>query len=228
MRHVRMLFIAALCGLFTSGSAGAITLEDAIKMYVSNQYQTIGDSVAVEIVSSALKGAIVNPGDLSIKPMTDREPRGLFSFWCIRTSDGAIAERGQVTVRIRTFADALVSASNLPLRTQVTATDVLLKRIETTSLNEQPLTSTDRLEGFRLKRNLPAGAVLTAEALEATPVIQSGQEVVISFEDGPISVSTAGQALQNGGVGDLIRIRNKATGKQLMASVVDSRRVRVN
>lgn len=226
MKNPAIIATFLLSCLATATSAEP--LVERLTSYLCQTYQLERSSIDVSIVSNQLRISDTGNDSLQIKPMTDGAPKGLFSLWCQRITGDSVRSSGQVTLRVRTFAPALTAVRSLPMRTELSPDDVALTRIETTTLYETPVTDLSTIVDMRTRRLLQPGAVLTTDALEPVPVIRTGQEVVISFHSGAVSITTSGQALQNGSVGDLIRVRNRSTGKQIVASVVDSREVRVN
>ncbi|PWK60371.1 flagellar basal body P-ring formation chaperone FlgA [Roseicyclus mahoneyensis] len=92
------------------------------------------------------------------------------------------------------------------------------------------VTDPDTVVGRRLAVNLAAGRVILARHLEQHWLIAEGTAVAIASGGSGISVTTAGQALQNGQRGDRITVRNAGSGRVIEAIVTgpDSVAVRPN
>ncbi|MFQ5766660.1 MAG: flagellar basal body P-ring formation chaperone FlgA [Acidobacteriota bacterium] len=73
------------------------------------------------------------------------------------------------------------------------------------------------------RRNIEAGAPLTADLVVRTPVIRQGQRIGLVVRMGGITVRTTGIARRTAAAGDLIPISNAQTGKIINARVVDRR-----
>lgn len=77
----------------------------------------------------------------------------------------------------------------------------------------------DPLTGLVARRTLVPGQPIAKDALRSPTVVQQGQPVTVHYKDGPISIALSAVALQSGGVGDTIAIRNSDTGRTLRATV---------
>ncbi len=63
--------------------------------------------------------------------------------------------------------------------------------------------------GLETKRPLTAGTIVSKAMLAKPFVVRSGDNVAIVSRSGTIVVQVAGQAMQGGAVGDVIRVRNR-------------------
>ena len=85
----------------------------------------------------------------------------------------------------------------------------------------------ETLIGRRLAVNLAAGRVILARHLEQRWLIEAGAPVVIASAQPGLSVSMAGEALDNGQRGDRIAVRNTRSGRVIEAEVTGPDSVRV-
>lgn len=85
----------------------------------------------------------------------------------------------------------------------------------------------DALIGRRLAVHLAAGRVILARHLEQRWLIAAGDAVVIESARAGLSVSMAGEALDNGQIGDRIAVRNARSGRVIEAEVTGRNVVRV-
>ena len=86
----------------------------------------------------------------------------------------------------------------------------------------------EEIEGYRTKRNLRRGTILTTAAIEPIPDIEAGRELSIVYIGGLCRITTAGVALQSGMAGDYVKVKNKGSGKIILARVVDGTAVAVD
>jgi flagella basal body P-ring formation protein FlgA len=99
--------------------------------------------------------------------------------------------------------------------------------MEVTSLREQPVISFEQLRGYRSKRNLRKGVIITLRSIEQVPDIDVGREVSIIFDDGFCKITALGRAMHDGFVGKSIKIKSRSSGKIILAKVLDSKSVLV-
>ena len=71
-------------------------------------------------------------------------------------------------------------------------------------------------------RSLSAGDVLTDQHIERIPIIKRGEFIRILARGDLFEVTTEGTAMQDGGKGDLIRVKNVDSGKVIRGHVIDS------
>ncbi|OPY73287.1 MAG: flagellar basal body P-ring biosynthesis protein FlgA [Syntrophorhabdus sp. PtaU1.Bin058] len=101
-------------------------------------------------------------------------------------------------------------------------TDITVKEIYLSGRkNEYPATIED-VVGRVLKRDIAANTVVTKQVLEEQIALQRGNQVNIVAETKRLLVRTKGKAIDKGRIGDTIRVRNVASGKELMGRVTSS------
>jgi len=214
--------------VFLAQSAFAVETSEALLQMVREQFRLDAETYEIDILSNRLKTRMVNPADLSLRPLTQQEPLGLFSLQVEIKRDDAVIERGQVRLRIKKFADVLVATDKIERHQTVNEQQFELKRTDVTSLREQPVISFAELTGYRAKRNLRMGSILTTGALEPVPDIDVGGEVTIVFSDDWGTVTVPGQVMETGRIGDRVRVKNLASGKIVSATVISDKSVEVN
>jgi len=81
------------------------------------------------------------------------------------------------------------------------------------------------LIGQTPRRIAHAGKPLVSNELEAPQLVGRGENVTISFVDGPLVLTTKGKALQSGAKGDLIRVNNLNSNRTVDAYVTSENAV---
>ncbi len=127
-----------------------------------------------------------------------------------------------VPIQVISHKQVLVTTRPLARGTQVTP-EVL--RLETRSVNGRDyLSDFAGLEHLEVSRDLPAGALLTRNMLLASTIIERGQSVTILTKNSGLTIRMAGTALQDGGLNQRIKIRNRSSEKEL-EGIVRSRQL---
>ena len=221
--------IALMCiGLLWSGTAAALSPGDAIVKKMFAMYELDPEWYEIELLNHPFQTAEVDAGAIALRPLSQKEPLGLFSAMVAITDNGEAVEQGQVRMKIRRYADVLTAGDRFRRHDIIGAEGVVLKRMDVTSLIDKPLTALDQLTGKRAKRNINRGAILTTAAMEAVPDIEKGREVRIVYADGLCQVLTTGVVMQTGMAGDYIKVKNKTSGKIIVARVIDDTAVAVD
>ena len=64
----------------------------------------------------------------------------------------------------------------------------------------------DEAHGLEAKRNLAAGRIVRRSDLVEPRLVRRGDQVSVRVEEGALSITTRGEALQSGAEGDLVRV----------------------
>ena len=227
----RVIKTAFMLILFIVASAFAVSarVDDAtIIDKVRSTYDLDSAEYEIEVVSNTMRQTDGEKGVLICRPLSQKEPLGLFTILAKEMVGDRTISSGQVRLRISRFAEVVVINDRIKRHTVLTDESITVKRMDITTLLEQPVMTVDEAIGLRARRNLKRGQVLTYKAVEPVPDIQTGREVAIVYTDGICRISATGVALQEGVAGDYIKVKNKSSGKMIIARVVDASAVAVD
>lgn len=82
-----------------------------------------------------------------------------------------------------------------------------------------PATSIANLKGAVVKREVPAGTVLVNEMFDLPALVTNGHEVTVKLVSGDLVIVTRGQAVNDGAMGQLVRVFNPDSRKDYVARV---------
>lgn len=125
-----------------------------------------------------------------------------------------------VVVKAQVSARVLVMAHDVPAGQSIKDDDLTLERREVT-LTPDALSDVQAAVGLTGSRTLREGQVLSKRALLMPLLVVRGHSVSIVAGSGGIAVSVPGEALESGREGDVVRVRNTASGKVIRARVTD-------
>ncbi|WP_244472345.1 MULTISPECIES: flagellar basal body P-ring formation chaperone FlgA [unclassified Methylobacterium] len=80
--------------------------------------------------------------------------------------------------------------------------------------------------GRTARRMLLPGEPVPVNAVEDPRLVSRGAPTQIVFEENGLFITTVGSPLQNGGLGELIRVRNADTGRIVLGTVMADGRIR--
>jgi flagellar basal body P-ring formation protein FlgA len=151
---------------------------------------------------------------LKVVPLdTSQMSRLRFSARC---PDGA-SETYIVRASVRTTALAVATA--MPAGKTIDKND--LKRVDVDiALTPDAMRDVDDIAGRASQRPLRAGQVVQARFLKAGEGVRRGQVVQIVSRQHRFQINAVGTAMQKGDSDSLVRVRNDATGKLILARVV--------
>lgn len=131
-----------------------------------------------------------------------------------------------VPVRARSDVAVLVLARNVQPGEVLTAEDLAVAQRSSASVPYDYLSDSSQAVGLAMRRTQPAGAVVTAAALEAPAVVQRGELVTLTAGDGPISVKSEGVALGPARLKQRLKVRT-ASGRVIEGTAEGPGLVRV-
>ena len=112
-----------------------------------------------------------------------------------------------VRTRVQVMAPAVVTQRALAAGHVVEAADVKAGEVDLTGLQRPALRDTALAIGKVVRVGLAAGQAIGAEHLKSAIVVRRGASLEVTATVGQVSVTSAGTAMQDGAIGELIRVR---------------------
>lgn len=226
-----ILIVASAPLAFANGDAAGDISYTIPQQYVvdwmMNTYRLDPAWNQVEFLSTRLLGMDETSTVNVVRPLSQKEPKGLFTLLVEATDENGDSETFQVRLKIKLFADVVVATDRLGWHQMISEDVVKMERMDVTNLYDQPATSLADIVGQRTSRNISRGAIITSSSYEAIPQIEAGRPVSIVYAGDLYTVTAHGKALQDGYTGDFVKVKNQSSGKVLKAQVVDQNEVRV-
>lgn len=224
---IKILLVIGLLTFSSSGATGSTDANDLISVKVLAHFELDTSVYTVEILSDGFQSKTTNDFRIEVKPLYQAEPIGRYTIVATLFENDRQIESRQVRLFIHKFADVVVSKDRISRNDELSENSLSVERRDITDLREQPVVSVETIKGMRARRNLTRGSIVTTGDIESTPVIKSHSEVHIVFSGGLFKVTSKGEALQDGRVGEYIRVKNKSSNKIVIARVVDETAVAV-
>ena len=223
---IAVLLILIMTGAVLTASARVddATIVDKIRY----TYDLDTAEYEIEVLSNTMRQTQDSEGVLICRALSQKEPIGLFTILAKEMDGDRTISSGQVRLRISRFMDVVVVNDKIKRHALLTDDLFAVKRMDVTTLREQPITSINEILGLRAKRNLRLGQILTSKAVELIPDVEPGREVAIVYTDGICRISATGVVMQEGMAGEYIKVKNKSSGKMVIARVVDAGAVAVD
>jgi flagellar basal body P-ring formation protein FlgA len=105
--------------------------------------------------------------------------------------------------------------------------DVHLATEQNGNLSRDVLTDPEEAVGKKAVRSIQAGQPLTSQMVEDPPTVKKGSRVVVRARNDLISVTAQGKVMEDGRVGDEVRVVNLSSGKEIFATVKGPSQVEV-
>lgn len=181
-------------------------------------------------VSARWQGDILldTPGqvEFNVRRLSSRPFRGPTVVRLELHVDGALDRAMTVTVDCRSYRDVVTTTRGVRRGTLLEGALAVEER-DITNLKHGFFAGPESLEGMRAARPIGSGEIVSHRHVEPVPIVHRGDDVTMSVTTGNMSLLATGEALQDGGVGERIRVRNIDSGKVVYGEITEAGTVRV-
>ena len=240
---VELLAQSRQTGLLVTNWSGALDVR------VSRRARILEDSDLLELLTTTLqREQVKNQGELELrlarpgpKPQVPDEPLTLkvtempstgispsfvvsFELWDGKERVGD----WKAAVQAAVWRDIPVARTTLLRGQSVKDADVTMERSDVLMQRDAYLslpTSDDTLE---LTEGIPAGKPILTRCLHARPLVRRGEMVEGVYQEGSLGISLLVEALEDGSLGQAVRVRNPKTRHELHGTVENEKTIRIN
>lgn len=133
--------------------------------------------------------------------------------------DSPSAQRLRVTGRVHAMIQAPVLARTINRGEVITASDLTWQRVREEGLRRDIITDADQIIGLTPRQSLRGGQMVSANSLQKPVAVKRGALVIVVLKSGAMSLSARGKALEQGSVGDVVRVQNLNTNMTIEAVI---------
>jgi flagella basal body P-ring formation protein FlgA len=207
----RCLFPALL--LLASGAAHAGAAEDAAQVFLQDAARHLGNDVTVTVPAP----------EVALPPCTDPQPflPGHDQRLLGRVTVGVRCGDGQtryLQARVTAIGQYWVAAQDIPVGTLVTESMLEARSGDLATLPRLAVLDENAAVGRVATRTLARGSVIQGSQLQAPALIQRNRTVSVEAVGQGFRVVRQGEALQDGALGDTVRVR--MSNRSILTGVV--------
>jgi flagellar basal body P-ring formation protein FlgA len=135
----------------------------------------------------------------------------------------------KVTINATAHAweDEVIVAQSLAMHKVLSQADFTTRRVLVDSLPDKQLLKMDQCVGQEAAEDLQPGTVMTARLVSPVALVKSGQLITINLRRGSVRLRTVARAMEQGSLGQTIRVRNENTRDMLDVTVVGAQEARL-
>ncbi|WP_344795157.1 flagellar basal body P-ring formation chaperone FlgA [Litoribacillus peritrichatus] len=122
---------------------------------------------------------------------------------------------------VKAYGTVITASSPIGKGEIVTKDHIKYSKVNLAKMNGNVLTEADSILGLAAKRPIRQGYMLTHNQFEAPKLIKRGDGIMIQAVSKLLTVSTPGEALTHGRLGENIRVRNLKSDREVIARVKD-------
>lgn len=128
----------------------------------------------------------------------------------------------KVSTDTQVFLPVVISTGVINRGENISAKQLKLQATEITRNNRGFYHRIEEVSGMSAKRRIRPNQMLSPDLIDQPQAVKRGEKVqIIATKDG-IKAAMAGEALEKGAVGDVIRVKNISSGKTIEAKVVEA------
>lgn len=227
-----ILILLILAAIFPQSALSAVDREqevrDAVNSFVTTRTAGMGWDVRMRriTISDSLKlpdGKI----DYEIVASQQWEGWGSLSIAVLARQKDRVVRNIPVRIEVEALADTVVTLRQIEHGAGITAADLVLQKREITPNSHLAARTMEEVIGKRARTIIRANQPVRADQVEKVPLISSGQMVTIIAETEVLKISVTGKARSSGAEGDIIRVQNLTSLKEIPARVIDGSTVQV-
>lgn len=142
-------------------------------------------------------------------------------------ADGAPKEKFNVWVKVELYKDIVVALKKINKNTLIAAKDVGVAKREVALLPAKYFEDAQEIVGKKAKASIYEGSVVFDWMVKLQPSVTKGQKVKILAESPGLLVEALGIALEDGQIGDTIKVKRVDSKEKIEAEIKSSNEVEV-
>ncbi len=203
-------------------------VREAVTAFVTNRTAGMGWDVHLRrlIISGSLKlpdGVI----DYEVVAPQKWEGWGQITITVLARQNNRLLSNIPVRIDVVALADAVVSLRQIEQGRTIAPDDLTIQKYELSQSSHLAIRSLDEAVGKKARTTIRANQPVRTDQVEKIPLIKSGQLVTIIAENGVLKLSVSGKANSSGAEGDIIRVHNLSSLKEIPAKVINGSTVQI-
>ncbi|MCD6297573.1 MAG: flagellar basal body P-ring formation protein FlgA [Deltaproteobacteria bacterium] len=134
----------------------------------------------------------------------------------------------QLSAWVDVFESIVCASRDLKRKEVIKKVDVHLVRKNISHMPPNTIRELNKAVGLMIKHTVKADTCLKAWMLEKPSIVERGDIVTILAESGGLKVTVPGRVLEKGYLGELIKVQNAMSKKEVYAKVINNLTVRVS
>ncbi len=187
------------------------------------------DPKQVSIKFSGTKDISLTAGKVTyeVVPRKKEDYLGNSNLLVVFMVGGREEKRIWVTAHIDVNQEVVVSTHPLKRHYIITKEDICLKKMNLKGLPKDVITNPFEVIGKRTRRTVDPDVPLRLNCLEVPPLVRRGDMVTIIVETEVLKITTQGVVTEDGGKGEMVRVINTGSRREVFARVINSRTVEI-
>jgi flagella basal body P-ring formation protein FlgA len=163
---------------------------------------------------------------VEVQPVSPNSIGGIVPLSFAISVDGRECEKRVILFKVEILKEVVIAVRNLGKNKAIKSEDL---RIALRDIGEHldVFFQKNGLTGKRSRKPIPEGTIITGNMVEALPIVFQGDLVTIVIESPAFRITAQGKAKEDGAPGQIIRVANTSSMKEIPAQVVGEKLVKV-
>lgn len=146
----------------------------------------------------------------------------------ILTTINSKGDKEKIKVGFDEAIKIIVPSSTIAKGQEISESQLVEIKFPKARFSKNLVFASEVITGKIAKKNLLAGKVIYLQDVTKVIALEKGKIIKVIYNKGSLNIEAKAVVLQNGGVDDLIEVRNPDSGKVLLARVINSDLVMVD
>lgn len=243
-----IFILLCILGVYST-SMGAAISENGRQDVIHQEHQTIPETKFREIFHKYLDQNLNNPKcDVVISRLKitgnvpvpvgkvgfqqyqkgKRRLEGHVGLIVVVKVNGVVRNKVKLSGWVDIFQPVVCASRDIKRGQQISIDDLYLVKRNISHLSSKILTDTSEIVGLMAKHNVKADTSLKEWMFEKFPIVDKGDIVTILAESGDLRVTAPGRVLMKGYTGEVVKVQNLMSKKEIYAKVVNGSMVAVD
>jgi flagella basal body P-ring formation protein FlgA len=157
-----------------------------------------------------------------------RRFEGHVSLIVVVKINGVVKNKVKLSGWVDIFQPVVCASRDLKRGERINEDDLYLVKRNISHLSSKILTDMNKIIGLMAKHNVKKDSCLKEWMFEKFPIVDKGDIVTILAESGDLKVTAPGRVLMKGYEGELVKVENLMSKKEIYAKVVNGSMVAVD
>ncbi|MDY3198835.1 MAG: flagellar basal body P-ring formation chaperone FlgA [Pseudomonadaceae bacterium] len=202
-------------------------LEDQVALHLAASSQPARHEISVNRLDPRLRLPLCPADAISAQLESPEIPVGRVTVR-VSCDSSQVQWRLFVPAQVDLFQSVVVLTRPLARHAILGPEDITLRERNIGQISGGYLLQPEQAIGMRLRRPVQADSVLSPQQLEQDETVKRGDRVVITAANSRVAVRMPGEALESGGTGAQIRVRNTRSDRVVRARIVGPGQVEVH
>jgi len=233
-KSLNLILILTTSLVLTSAVDAAVLNSDFIKKQIKTNIEAELNNLNIkkaDIKINKLPYKNINIPEGKVEIKTSKNIRNYSYSSILKTDilvDGLKVKSFGVPVEIKVYDKVWVLKDNLKKNSSLSYSNLALEEKQINIFSKDALKKDFQPIGYLTTKNLKSEAILTTKNIKRTPFVVKNSPVSIMFKTPYVNVTLPGMAMEEGNMGDYIRVKNDRYRKNFVGKIVGKNIIKVN